>query len=118
MKTLKFALVLVAMSFAVQAYAASQTRKVEGVVTDQAGAPISGAEVTFADKAASVTRTTDAEGRFAFDAQGDAAMLTIRAHGFETVSRVWNAADQDAARPRISLGAERLSAKMTVNASR
>jgi outer membrane receptor protein involved in Fe transport len=119
MKILKFALVLVALSCAVQAYAAPQgTKKVEGVVTDQAGAPISGAEVTFADKAASVTRTTDAEGRFAFDAQGDAAMLTIRARGFETASRVWNAADQDAARVRISLAAERLSEQMTVTASR
>ena len=103
MKTMRFALFLVALSFAVQAYAASQgTKKVEGVVTDQAGAPISGAEVTFADKAASVTRTTGADGRFAFDAQGDAAMLTIRARGFETASRVWKAADQDATRLRIS----------------
>jgi outer membrane receptor protein involved in Fe transport len=119
MKILKFAHVLVALSFAVQAYAAPQnTKKVEGVVTDQAGAPISGAEVTLADKAASVTRTTDAEGRFAFDVQGDAAMLTIRAHGFETASRVWNAADQDASRLRISLAAERLSEQMTVTASR
>ena len=116
---MKFALVLVALSFAVQAYAASQgTKKVEGVVIDQAGAPISGAEVTFADKAATVTRTTDSDGRFAFDAQGDAAMLTIRARGFETASRVWNAADQDAARIRITLAAERLSEQMTVTASR
>src|SRR2546425_11102303 len=119
MKTMRFALFLVALSFAVQAYAASQgTKKVEGVVTDQAGAPISGAEVTFADKAASVTRTTGADGRFAFDAQGDAAMLTIRARGFETASRVWNAADQDAARLHIRLAAEPLSEQMTVTASR
>lgn len=118
MKMLKFALLLVVLSCAVQAYAASQSKKVEGVVTDQAGAPISRAEVTFADKTATVTRTTDAEGKFAFDAQGDAAMLTIRAHGFETVSRVWNAADQDATRVRITLGAELLSEQMTVTASR
>lgn len=119
MKILRFALVLFALSLAVQASAAPQaTKKVEGVVTDQAGAPISGAEVTFADKAASVTRTTDAEGRFTFDSQGDAAMLTIRAPGFETSSRVWNAADQDASRLRISLTAERLSEQMTVTASR
>jgi outer membrane cobalamin receptor len=119
MKTLKSALVLVALSVGVQAYSAPQgTKKVEGVVTDQAGAPISGAEVTFADRAATVTRTTDAEGRFAFDAQGDAAMLTIRAHGFETTSRVWKAADADSARLRITLSAESLSEQMTVTASR
>jgi outer membrane receptor protein involved in Fe transport len=119
MKTLKFALVLAALSFAVQAYAASQgTRKVEVVVMDQNGAPISGAEITFAGKVATVTRTTDAEGRFVFDAQGDTGMLTIRARGFETVSRVWNATDSDSARLRIKLAAEPLSEQMTVTASR
>lgn len=119
MKILKFALVLVALSVAVQAYAAPQgNKKVEGVVTDQAGAPISGAEITFADKAATVTRTTDGEGRFVFDAQGDAAMMTIRARGFETASRVWNVGDADSARIRITLAAERLSEQMSVTASR
>lgn len=118
MKILKFALVFAALSVAVPAFATQVTKKVEGVVTDQAGAPISGAEVTFADKASSVTRTTDSDGRFAFEAQGDAAMLTIRARGFETASRVWNASDQDSSRMRISLAAERLSEQMTVTASR
>ncbi len=119
MKTLKFALVFAALSLAVQAYAAPQgTRKVEVVVMDQNGAPIAGAEITFAGKVAAVTRTTDAEGRFVFDAQGDTAMLTIRARGFETASRVWNATDADSARLRIKLAAERLSEQMTVTASR
>lgn len=119
MKTLRFALVLAALSLAVQAYAGPQgPKKVEGVVTDQNGAPISGAEVTVAGQAATVTRTTDAEGRFVFDAAGDAAMLTIRASGFETASRVWNAADRDSARLKITLAAERLSEQMTVTASR
>jgi outer membrane receptor protein involved in Fe transport len=124
MKRLKFVLVLVGLCFAVQTFsvqtnAAPQTRKkVAGVIVDQAGAPISGAEITFADKTASVTRTTEADGRFEFDAQGDAAMLTIRARGFETASRVWNSSDQDADRIRITLAAERLSEQMTVTASR
>ena len=118
MRILRFALAFAALSIAVPAFAAQVTKKVEGVVTDQAGAPISGAEVTFADKASSVTRTTDSDGRFAFEAQGDAAMLTIRARGFETASRVWNASDQDSSRMRISLAAERLSEQMTVTASR
>ena len=118
MKTLKFALA-VSLCLAVQAYASPQgPKKVEGVVTDQAGAPISGAEVTVAGQAETVTRTTDAEGRFVFEAAGAAAMLTIRARGFETASRVWTAADQDAARLKITLAAERLSEHMTVTASR
>ena len=117
MKTLKFALA-VSLCLAVQAYASPQgPKKVEGVVTDQAGAPISGAEVTVAGQAETVTRTTDAEGRFVFEAAGAAAMLTIRARGFETASRVWTAADQDAARLKITLAAERLSEHMTVFAA-
>ena len=119
MKILKSALVLAALSIVVQVYAAPQgTKRVEGVVTDQNGAPISGAEVTFSGKAAPVTRATDAEGRFVFDAEGDSAMLTIRARGFETVSRVWNASERDSARLKITLAGERLSEQMTVTASR
>ncbi len=119
MKKLKFSTLLVVFSLGVQAYAGPQgTKKVEGVVTDQNGAPISGAEVTVAGQGATATRTTNAEGRFAFDAAGEAAMLTIRARGFETASRVWNAADQDSARLKITLSAERLSEQMTVTASR
>lgn len=119
MKTLKSALVLAALSVAVQVYAAPQgTKRVEGMVTDQNGAPISGAEVTVAGQAATVTPITDAEGRFVFDAQGNTAMMTIRARGFETASRVWNATDRDSASLRITLAAERLSEQMTVTASR
>lgn len=119
MKTIKIALVLVALSVAVQGDALSQgLKKIEGVVIDQNGAPISGAEVTVAGQAATATRTTDAEGRFDFDATGDAAMLTIRARGFETVSRVWNAADKDSSRLKITLTAGGLFSEMTVTASR
>jgi outer membrane receptor protein involved in Fe transport len=117
MKRLKSALLLIALSVSIQAYAQG-TKKVEGVVTDQNGAPISGAEVTFAGKAVTVTRTTDAEGRFDFDVQDDTAMMTIRARGFETASRVWNVADRDSSRLRITLAAEGLSEQMTVTASR
>ncbi len=119
MKSPKIALVLAVVTFAFQVYALPQgTKKVEGIITDQNGAPISGAEVTIVGQAATITRTTDAEGRFNFDASGDAAMLTIRARGFETVSHVWNAADQDSSRLKITLAAERLSEQMTVTASR
>ena len=119
MKILKSALVLIALCVAIQANATPQgIRKIEVVVTDQNGAPIAGAEVTFAGQSGTVTRVTDAEGRFVFDAQGDTAMVTIRASGFETTSRVWDAADRDSARMKITLAAERLSERMTVTASR
>jgi outer membrane receptor protein involved in Fe transport len=119
MKTMRLVLVLAALSVVVQAYQIPQnTKKVEGVVTDQNGAPIAGAEVTFAGRSETLTRATDPDGRFVFEAQGDTAMLTIRAAGFETASRVWNVGDRDAARMKITLAAERLSEQMTVTASR
>ena len=119
MKTLKFTVALVILFLTVQVDASPQAaKKVEGIVTDQNGAPISGAEVTVAGKAATVTRSTDGEGRFVVDVAGEAAMLTIRARGFETTSRVWNATDQDSARLKIALAAERLTEQMTITASR
>ena len=120
MKTLISALVVITLCVGVQAYASQpqSLKKIEGVVIDQNGAPISGAEVTFAGQAATVTRSTDGEGRFAIEAQSETAMMTIRAPGFEPVSRVWNAADRDSSRLKITLVAERLSEQMTVTASR
>lgn len=118
MKELKSTLVAIAIMIAFQVTAASQSLKIEGVVTDQNGAPIAGAEVTFAGNVTTTTQVTDERGRFVMDAQGDAAMLTIRARGFETASRVWKAADQDSSRLRITLAAERLSEQITVTAAR
>jgi outer membrane receptor protein involved in Fe transport len=45
-------------------------------------------------------------------------MLTVHARGFEAASKVWNAADQDSARLKIVMSAERLSEQITVTASR
>jgi outer membrane receptor protein involved in Fe transport len=118
MKTVKIALLLTMLCAAVQSTAATQvSKKVVGVVTDQNGAPISGAEVTISGQT-TLTGTTDGEGRFVFDVTGDSAMLTVHARGFDAASKVWNAADQDSARLKIVMSAERLSEQMTVTASR
>jgi len=118
MKTVKIALLVTILCAAVQSIAATQvSKKVEGVVTDQNGAPISGAEVTISGQTTQ-TRTTDGEGRFVFDLTGDSAMLTVHARGFEAASKVWNAADQDSAQLKIVMSAERLSEQITVTASR
>jgi outer membrane receptor protein involved in Fe transport len=118
MKTVKIALLMTILCAAVQSIAATQvSKKVEGIVTDQNGAPISGAEVTISGQT-SLTRTTDGEGRFVFDVTSDSAMLTVHARGFEAASKVWNAADQDSARLKIVMSAERLSEQITVTASR
>ena len=87
-------------------------------MTDQNGAPISGAEVTLAAKATTITRTTTADGQFAFDAPGDAATLTVRARGFAAAERVWKASDPDAAHFSITLAPAPLSEQMVVTASR
>src|SRR6185503_19543456 len=90
--------------------------KVEGVVTDQNGAPISGAEVTLASKSFSVTQTTDSEGRFAFDAAlSDGATLTVRAQGFATLEKKISAQEKQLS---ITLAPAALSDQITITAER
>jgi outer membrane receptor protein involved in Fe transport len=90
--------------------------KIEGVVTDQNGAPISGAEVTLAGKSFSATRTTNGEGRFAFDAAlSDSATLTVRAQGFATLEKKWSAQEKQLS---ITLAPAALSDQITVTAER
>ncbi|HEY3138467.1 MAG TPA: TonB-dependent receptor [Blastocatellia bacterium] len=118
MNRLKPAVVVICVTIALHVTAASQTLKIEGTVADQNGATIAGAEVTFAGRLNTITQVTDDRGRFMIEAQGDSAMLTVRARGFETVSRVWNATDKDASHVRITMTAERLSEQITVTAAR
>src|ERR1044071_3523299 len=90
--------------------------KVEGVVTDQNRAPISGAEVPLVSKSFSATRTTDGEGRFAFDAAlSDGATLTVRAQGFATLEKKWSAQEKQLS---ITLAPAALSDQITVTAER
>jgi outer membrane receptor protein involved in Fe transport len=96
-----------------------QGLRVEGVVTDQAGAPISGAEVTFNSKAFTATQITNAEGQFAFAAvSSDSGTLAVHARGFATVERAWSASDATAARLSITLAAAPVSEQITVTAER
>ncbi|HSB12324.1 MAG TPA: TonB-dependent receptor [Blastocatellia bacterium] len=119
MKQLGSMLVLVAITLALHVAAGAQTLKIEGVVTDQNAAPVSGAEVTLAIKAGkTAVTTTDAEGRFTFNASGDGATLTIRARGFATVTRTLNASDQTSSSLRITLEPGSLSEQITVTAAR
>lgn len=118
MNKLKTTLVVIALTLALQAQAAAQNGKIEGVVTDQTGAPVSGAEVTLAAKSTTVTRTTNGDGQFTFDAPPDAATVTVRARGFATAERAWKSSDPDAARLNITLGPAAFSEQMVVTASR
>ncbi|MFY9608439.1 MAG: TonB-dependent receptor, partial [Blastocatellia bacterium] len=115
---LKTTLIAIAVTLALQAQAAAQNGKIEGVVTDQNGAPVSGAEVTLAAKTTTVTRTTNGDGQFTFDAPRYAATLTVRARGFATAERWWKSSDPDAARLSITLAPAPFSEQMVVTASR
>lgn len=101
------------------AYSHRQSFRVEGVVTDQAGAPITGAEVTFSSKSLAATQTTNAEGRFVFaDVSSDNGRLAVRARGFATVERAWSANDSTSVPLNITLAPAPVSEQVTVTAER
>ncbi len=102
-------LIVILVIPALQAQVAAQNRKIEGVVTDQNGAPVSGAEVTLAVRSTTVTRTTNGDGQFTFDLPGEAGTLTVRAQGFATDERLWKPSDPDATRFSIALAPAPLS---------
>ena len=100
-----------------QASALQGSHRVEGVVKDQTGAPVSSAEVILTSKAGSTKQITDSEGRFAFESvQGDSGTIAARATGFDSAERRWNAADR--ASLEIVLVPAPLSSEMTVTAER
>jgi outer membrane receptor protein involved in Fe transport len=110
------AALVLALNCAQAAAFQAQGMKVEGVVTDQNGAPISGAEVTLAGKSFSATQTTNGEGRFAFDAASPGgATLTVRAQGFATLEKKWSAEEKQLT---LTLAPAALSDQITVTAER
>jgi outer membrane receptor protein involved in Fe transport len=113
----RYALSLIALILVtcLQVSAAPQTR-VEGIITDQTGAPVSGAEVTLSIKSFTATATTNAEGRFAFDSISSGnGTITVRASGFSTLEQKWNAGDKDLS---LTLAPAALSDQITVTAER
>lgn len=101
------------------AHARCQGLRLEGVVTDQAGAPVSGAEVSFNSKAFTASQTTNAEGQFVFAAvPSESGTLAVRARGFAMAERSWSAGDATAARLSITLAPAPVSEQITVTAER
>ena len=94
-----------------------QGARVEGVVRDQAGAAIAGAEISLVAGALTETRTTDAEGRFAFaSVPRGGARLQARARGFALFEKRWSIDDE--ARLEITLAPEGVFEQVTVTAAR
>jgi iron complex outermembrane recepter protein len=100
-----------------RASALQGSHRVEGVVKDQTGAPVSSAEVILTSKAGTTRQITDSEGRFAFESvQGESGTIAARATGFDSAERRWSAADR--ASLEIVLIPAPLSSEMTVTAER
>jgi len=119
-------LLLIAITLAFQVAAGAQALKIEGVVIDQNGAPVSGAEVMVLTKSkdagpaqmTGISTKTTADGRFILNAPAEPASLQIRASGFGLVTRVVNGSDRDATHLRIVLEPLPLSEQMTITAAR
>jgi outer membrane receptor protein involved in Fe transport len=98
-------------------FACMQSARVEGVVRDQAGAAVADAEISLVVGAFAETRTTNAEGRFAFDSvPRGGARLRARARGFALFEKSW--AIQDESRLEIELAPEGIFEQETVTAAR
>src|SRR5262245_25592256 len=114
--------IIILLSLGGRSLALGLNSKVEGVVVDQNGAPVSGADVVLVSKGAAGMTTsntqTDSGGRFSFDSEGEPTSLTIRASGFATASRMLRAADPDAANLRFTLSPAPLNEQMMVTAAR
>ncbi|HEX5732502.1 MAG TPA: TonB-dependent receptor [Blastocatellia bacterium] len=97
--------------------ACTQGARIEGVVRDQAGAAVADAEISLVAGALTETRTTNAEGRFAFDSvpRGD-ARLQARARGFALFEKRWSISDESLL--EIVLAPEGVSEQVTVTAAR
>src|SRR5579864_3624092 len=98
--------------------------RIAGVVTDQTGAPIPGAQVEFASGAFRSTATTNQEGQFNFKlpnspASGRAAgSITVVAQGFTKLTHPWSSGDTDLAHLNLVLTPAGVSAAVTVTATR
>jgi outer membrane receptor protein involved in Fe transport len=100
--------------------AQSQQLKIEGVVTDQTGASVIGAEVTLQAGAFSAKQLTDVEGKFSFEAvPSSPGKVTVRAAGFAARSREWISTNGNGvALLEIVLEPEVVSEQVTVTAAR
>lgn len=90
-----------------------------GVVEDQNGAPVAGAEVTISAPFFSARSTTDSEGRFRFDSVPETSIeLAITGQGFARVARKLNTNREDITKLQIILAPAGISAQVTVAATR
>jgi len=88
-------------------------------VKDPSGAAIAGAQVALTGKNFKTEQTTDARGHFAFrDVPLSTATLAVRARGFASVARPWQAAPPRPGTLEIVLSPASLFERVTVTATR
>ena len=108
---------LLAFCMPVANLACAQGARVEGVVRDQAGGAVADAEISLVVGAFTETRTTNAEGRFAFDSvPRGSARLQARARGFAPYEKRW--ASEGESQLEIVLAPEGFFEQETVTAAR
>jgi outer membrane receptor protein involved in Fe transport len=103
---------------------APENLRIAGVVRDQSGAPIAGAEVRLRGGSWAASTTTDDKGRFSFEltqAQAGATpsgTLSVTAQGFAAVERRWSAQQAGTGRLEVVLVPASVSQSITVTATR
>ncbi len=101
------------------ALTARQSLRVEGTITDQAGAPVAGAEVALSSRNFSASRITDGNGHFIFDSVStESGTLRVNAAGFAPLERGWSADNRESIQLDIELAPAPLSEQVTVTAER
>ena len=94
----------------------SNLRQLSGVVTDQTGAAIVGAEVVFTGGSYSVTQITDDKGGFEFSSvSAESGVVKVSASGFQVSSADWHAGSDPL---RIVLPPASAAEQVTVTANR
>jgi outer membrane receptor protein involved in Fe transport len=115
-----FACALCCFPFFTALCAQSSTARVEGVVQDQTGAPVKGAEVTLRNESTVIAEaTTDSDGHFQVEAATTRdAWLAIHAQGFKTFESKLDQLQTNSPELKIALAPAPLSEQVTVTATR
>ena len=94
-------------------------RTVSGMVRDETGAAVSGAQVTLKIGSISVTRMTDSDGKFSFKSvSSDSGTVSVRSSGFITQERTWRVNEQGEPALEIVLEPAGYAEQVTVTAAR